>query len=55
MTRFVVDYFKAVDALALAALVAIACAAFFRNGSWWLLIAALLIVAWGALRTFGWP
>jgi len=40
MTTFLIDYFKAIDLLALAGLAALAGAALFRNGSVWLFTAA---------------
>jgi len=55
MARFLADYFKAIDLLALAALAALACAALVRNRSVWLCIAGLLVAFWGALRVLGWP
>jgi hypothetical protein len=54
MTRYLLDYFKAIDLLALAALAALACAALFRTGSVWLFIAGILVAIWGTLRVLGW-
>jgi hypothetical protein len=55
MTTFLIDYFKAIDLLALAGLAALACAAFFRNGSVWLFIAGVTMAVWGTMRVLGWP
>jgi hypothetical protein len=51
--QFVSDYFKAIDFLALAALVIIAAASFYRAGTIWLLVAAVVVAIWGASRLFG--
>ena len=51
--QFVSDYLKAIDVVALVALVLIAAAAFYRQGSIWLLIAAVVVAVWGASRLFG--
>jgi len=51
--QFVSDYMKAIDFVALAALVAIAAAFFFRGGTIWLLVAAIVVAIWGASRLFG--
>ena len=51
--QFVSDYLKAIDVVALAALVLIAAASFYRQGSIWLLIAAVVMALWGASRIFG--
>ena len=48
------DYFKLIDLLALAALGALACAALVRNGSVWLFVAGILVAIWGAMRIVGW-
>jgi hypothetical protein len=55
MTRLFLDYFKAIDLLALAGLAALACAALVRNRSVWLSISGISVAAWGALRVLGWP
>jgi hypothetical protein len=55
MTTFLIDYFKAIDLLALAGLAALACAALFRNGSVWLFIAGVIVAIWGIMRVLGWP
>jgi len=47
------DYMKAIDFVALAALVVIAAASLYRGGTIWLLIAAIVIAIWGAGRLFG--
>ena len=51
--QFVTDYLKTIDFIALAALVIIAGASFYRRGTIWLLIAAIIIAIWGAIRLFG--
>ena len=52
--QFVSDYMKGIDLIALAALVAIAVASLYRRGSSiWLLIAAIVVAIWGAIRLFG--
>jgi hypothetical protein len=51
--QFVSDYMKAIDFMALAALVVIAAASFYRRGTIWLLIAAIVVAIWGAIRLFG--
>jgi len=51
--QFVGDYLKAIDFIALAALVVIAAASFYRQGTIWLLIAAVVLAIWGASRLFG--
>lgn len=50
---FVSDYMKAIDFVALAALVVIAAASLSRGGTIWLLIAAIVVAIWGASRLFG--
>jgi hypothetical protein len=55
MTAFLIDYFKAIDLLALAGLAALACAALFRNESIWLFIAGAIVAIWGIMRVLGWP
>ena len=51
--QFVSDYLKTIDVVALVALVLIAAASFYRQGTIWLLIAAVVIAVWGASRIFG--
>jgi hypothetical protein len=51
--RFVTDYLKTIDFIALAALVIIAGASIYRRGTIWLLIAAIVVAIWGASRLFG--
>ena len=51
--QFVTDYMKGIDFIALAAVVVIAVASFYRGGTIWLLIAAIVIAIWGASRLFG--
>ena len=51
--QFVSDYLKAIDFIALAAVVLIAAASLYRAGTIWLFVAAILIAIWGASRLFG--
>lgn len=51
--QFVSDYMKAIDFIALAALIVIAAASFYRRGTIWLLVAAIVVAIWGASRLFG--
>jgi hypothetical protein len=51
--QFVSDYMKAIDFIALAALVVIAAASFYRRGTIWLMIAGIVVAIWGASRLFG--
>ena len=51
--QFISDYLKAIDLIALVAVVGIAAASFIRSGSVALLIAALVVAIWGASRIFG--
>jgi hypothetical protein len=44
---------KAIDFIALAALIVIAAASFYRRGTIWLLVAAIVVAIWGASRLFG--
>jgi hypothetical protein len=44
--QFVRDYMKAIDFIALAALVVIAAASLYRAGTVWLLIAAIVVAIW---------
>jgi len=48
--QFVSDYMKAIDFVALAALVVMAAASFSRGGTIWLLVAAVVVAIWGASR-----
>ena len=50
--QFVSDYIKAIDFIALAALVVIAAASLYRGGTIWLLVAAIVAAIWGATRLF---
>jgi hypothetical protein len=52
-----IDYFKLIDLLALAALAVLACAALVRSGGAgiWLFVAGILVAAWGVMRVMGWP
>jgi hypothetical protein len=49
----ILEYFRLIDLLALAALVALACAAFVRNRSVWLFVAGISVAIWGTLRAMG--
>jgi hypothetical protein len=49
--QFVSDYMKAIDFVALAALVVIAAASFSRGGTIWLLVAVVVVAIWGASRS----
>jgi hypothetical protein len=51
--QFVSDYVKAIDFIALAALVVIAAASLYRGGTIWLLAAAIVVAIWGSSRLFG--
>ena len=51
--QFVTNYTKAIDFLALAALVGIPGASVYRRGTIWLLVAAIVVVIWGATRLLG--
>jgi hypothetical protein len=51
--QFVSDYMRAIDFVALAALVVIAAASLSRGGTVWLLVAAIVVAIWGASRLFG--
>ena len=53
LMQFVSDYMKAIDFIALAALVAIGVVSFYRQGSILLLVAAIVVAIWGASRVFG--
>ena len=53
LMQFVSDYMKAIDFIALAALVAIAAASLYRAGTIWLFVAAIVVAIWGASRLFG--
>jgi hypothetical protein len=51
--QFINDYLKAIDLLALVAVVGIAAASFSRTNFFGLLCAAIVIGIWGASRIFG--
>jgi len=51
--QFINDYLKAIDLLALAAVVGIAVASFSRTKSLGLLGAAIVVAIWAASRLFG--
>jgi hypothetical protein len=53
VVQFVSDYMKAIDFIALLALITIAAASLYRRGTIWLLIAAAVVAIWGASRLFG--
>ena len=44
--QFVSDYMKAIDFIALAALLVIGVASFYRQGFIWLLVAAIVVAIW---------
>jgi hypothetical protein len=50
---FIVEYFRLIDLFALAALAALACAAFVRNRSVWLFVAGFSVAIWGTIRIMG--
>jgi hypothetical protein len=52
LIQFVSNYMKAIDFIALAALVVIAVASFYRRGTILLSIAAIVVAIWGASRLF---
>jgi hypothetical protein len=52
--QFVADYMKAIDLIALAAMVALGVAFFYRTGIVLLSIPAVVIALWGRNRLFGW-
>ncbi len=52
--NFIADYMKAIDILALVAIVAIGAASFARTGVVWLLGTAIVLAVWCASRIFGW-
>ena len=52
--NFIADYMKAIDILALVAVVAIGAASFSRTGVIWLLGTAIVLAVWCASRIFGW-
>lgn len=51
--QFINDYLKAIDLIALVAVIGIATASFIRSGFVALLIAAIVVAVWGASRIFG--
>jgi hypothetical protein len=51
---FIADYMKAIDILALLAVVAIGAASLYRTGVVWLLGTAIVLSVWAASRIFGW-
>ncbi len=52
--NFIADYMKAIDILALVAVVAIGVASFARTGVVWLLGTAIVLAVWAGSRMFGW-
>lgn len=52
--NFIADYMKAIDILALVAVIAIGAASFARTGVVWLLGTAIIFGIWCASRIFGW-
>ena len=53
MQGLIGDYFKAIDILALAAIVGIAVVSFRRTGAVALLCTAVIVAIWGAFRILG--
>ena len=51
---FIAEYMKAIDILALLAVVAIGAASLYRTGVVWLLGTAIVLAVWTASRIFGW-
>ena len=51
--NYLVEYFRLIDLLALAALAALAYAALVRNGTVWLSLAGIPVSIWGAMRVIG--
>jgi hypothetical protein len=52
--NLIADYMKAIDLLALVAVVAIGAASLYRTGVVWLLGTAVVLAVWCAGRIFGW-
>jgi hypothetical protein len=52
--NFIADYMKAIDILALVAVVAIGAASLYRTGVVWLLGMAIVLAVWAGSRMFGW-
>jgi hypothetical protein len=52
--NFIADYMKAIDIIALVAIVAIGAALLYRTGVVWLLGTAIVLAVWCASRIFGW-
>ena len=52
--NFIADYMKAIDILAVVAVIAIGAASFSRTGVVWLLGTAIVLAVWCASRIFGW-
>jgi uncharacterized membrane protein YecN with MAPEG domain len=51
--QLLADYVKAIDIIALLALVALAIAAFYRRENWWLWLLGIVVIAWAASRLLG--
>jgi hypothetical protein len=51
--QFLTDYFRAIDALAVGAVVILMAAAFIRKESIWMGLLVLVVVLWAASRVFG--
>jgi hypothetical protein len=51
--QFLTDYFRAIDALAIGAVVVLVAAAFLRKESIWMGLLVLVVVLWAASRVFG--
>jgi hypothetical protein len=51
--QFLTDYFRAIDALAIGAVVVLVAAAFIRKESIWMGLLVLVVALWAASRLFG--
>lgn len=50
---FLSDYFRAIDVIALVAVIALAVAAFVRSESLWMGLLLVVVALWAASRVFG--
>jgi hypothetical protein len=51
--EFVTDYLKAIDLIAILAVVILVLVAFYRKENFWFALLALAVVIWAAERIFG--
>jgi hypothetical protein len=51
--EFITDYLKAIDMLAILAVVILVFAAFYRKENFWFGFLAVVVVVWAAQRLFG--